>query len=113
MTATGASPRRAQSLRGHTSEEAEDFPRHYPPTKLLVGEGFAVMSGFAHGVASAWGSCVYPTRNFATLGILVTPHSAGYRSVARSFLPDSPCRHEDRTVPSPIMDFDRRLACSL
>jgi hypothetical protein len=73
VTATGASPRRAQSLRGHTSNEAEDFPRHYPPANLLAGEGFAVMSGCAHGVTSVWGSCVYPTRNFATLGILVTP----------------------------------------
>jgi hypothetical protein len=102
MTATGASPRRAQSLRGHISEETEDFPRHYPPTNLLIGEGFAVMSGCAHEVTFVWGSCVYPTRNFATLGILVTPPSAGCRSVARSFLPDSPCRHEDRTVPSPL-----------
>jgi hypothetical protein len=113
MTATDASPRRAQSLRGHTSVEAEDFPRHYLPTNLLIGEGFAVMSGCAHEVTFVWGSCVYPTRNFATLGILVTtPWSVGH-SAARSFLPDSPCRHEDRTVPSPVMDFDRRLACSL
>jgi hypothetical protein len=73
MTATDASPRRAQSLRGHTSVEAEDFPRHYLPTNLLIGEGFAVMSGCAHEVTFVWGSCVYPTRNFATLGILVTP----------------------------------------
>ena len=56
MTATEASPRRAQSLQGHTSGEAEDFPRHYPPTKLLVGEGFAVMSGSARGVTSAPGN---------------------------------------------------------
>jgi hypothetical protein len=58
---------------GSYLQEAEDFPRHYPPANLLAGEGFAVMSGCAHGVASVWGSCVYPTRNFATLGILVTP----------------------------------------
>jgi hypothetical protein len=31
LAVTRASPRRAQSLRGHTSEEAEGFPRHYPP----------------------------------------------------------------------------------
>ena len=40
----------------------------------------------------------YPTRNFATLGVLVTTPRGG---VVRSFLPDSSCRHEDRTVPSP------------
>ena len=72
MTATDAPPRRAKSLQGHASEEAEDFPRRYPPTNLLIGEGFAVMSGCAHEVTFVWGSCVYPTRNFATLGILVT-----------------------------------------
>src|SRR5262249_16627976 len=63
VTASGASPRRDQSLQGHTAEAAEDFPRHYPPTNLLVGEGFAVMSGCAHGVASMQGSFIYPTRN--------------------------------------------------
>jgi hypothetical protein len=31
------------------------------------------MSGRAHGVTSVQGSVIYPTRNFATLGILVTP----------------------------------------
>src|SRR5437870_2017615 len=32
--------------------------------------------------------------------------------VVRSFLPDSPCRHEDRTVSSPLCE-ERSLACSL
>jgi hypothetical protein len=45
-----ASPRRDQSLRGHTFTKAEGFPRHGPPpiASSLVetdGEGFAVMSG--------------------------------------------------------------------
>ena len=65
----------------------------------------------------------YPTRNFATLGMSVTStpspyraffgHSASYsdaiapkntvkRVAGRSFLPASPCRHEDRTVSSLI-----------
>src|SRR6266542_3428882 len=54
-TGTEASPRRAQSLRGHTpTKEAEGFPRHYPPsiTSSLTeaaGEGFAVMSGISLG----------------------------------------------------------------
>jgi hypothetical protein len=62
VTATEASPRRAQSLRGHVSDlETEDFPRHYPPSiaSSLVeaaGEGFAVMSGSARGVTSAPGN---------------------------------------------------------
>ncbi len=61
MTVTGASPRRDQSLRGHTSGEAEDFPRHYPPavaSSLIeaAGEGFAVMSGSSHGIASVQGN---------------------------------------------------------
>src|SRR6476646_10976567 len=32
VTVKDASPRGDQSLRGHTSEEAVDFPRHYPPS---------------------------------------------------------------------------------
>jgi hypothetical protein len=113
MTVTGASPRRAQSLQGHTSKEAEDFPRHYPPTSLLIGEGFAVMSGCAHEVALVWGSLCLPDKEFRYLRHSCYSVMAGCHAVARSFLPDSPCRHEDRTVPSPIMAFDRRLACSL
>ena len=42
-----------------------------------AGEGFAVMSGCAHGVTPVQGSLFYPTRNFATLGIVVTPQIAG------------------------------------
>jgi hypothetical protein len=74
VTATDAVPRRGSVVTGSYLEEAEDFPRRYPPIQPLIGEGFAVMSGCAHGVASVWGRYVYPTRNFATLGILVTPH---------------------------------------
>src|ERR1039458_10250501 len=46
----------------------------------------------------------YPTRNFATLGTLVTTlRGALLRPTrgARSFLPSSPCRHGGRTVPLP------------
>ena len=68
---TDASPRRDQSLRGHTSEEAEDFPRHYPPavaSSLIeaAGEGFTVMSGSSHGVASVQGKSL--TRQGISLG---------------------------------------------
>ena len=113
MTASGASPRRDQSLRGHTAEAAEDFPRHYPPANLLAGEGFAVMSGCAHGVTSMQGSFIYPTRNFATLGTFVTPTQLSACVVVRSFLPDSSCRHEVRTVSSSATTTRRCSACSL
>src|SRR5262249_53473088 len=61
VTVTTASPRRVQSLRGHTSEEAEDFPRHHPPTVAsslieAAGEGFAVMSGSSHEVTPVQGN---------------------------------------------------------
>jgi hypothetical protein len=75
------------------------LPTALPADHLLAGEGFAVMSGCAHGVASVQGNVTYPTRNFATLGIVVTPSPLS-SDVARSFLPDSPCRHGDRTVSS-------------
>jgi len=57
VTVTEASPRRDQSLRGHTAKAAEGFPRHYPPATPLeeVGLGFAVMSGFARKITPAWG----------------------------------------------------------
>ena len=53
-------------------------------------------------------SLSYPTRNFATLGIVVTTFRMSVRgrwcarNVARSFLPDSPRRHEDRTISLPL-----------
>jgi hypothetical protein len=67
MTATDASPRRAQSLQGHTSEEAEDFPRHYPPTNLLIGEGFAVMSGVCTRSHLRVGQLCLPDKEFRYL----------------------------------------------
>jgi hypothetical protein len=49
------------------------LPTAFPAAHLLDGWGFAVMSGFAHGVAPVRGKFVtYPTRNFATLGTFVT-----------------------------------------
>ncbi len=52
----------------------------------------------------------YPTRDFATLGILLLPNSAPPlplsrvkaipNRVGRSFLPVSACRHADRTISS-------------
>ena len=63
------------------------------------------MSGCAHEVTLMQGSLFYPTRNFATLGIVVTRCSSISRVTdsqwVRSFLPDSACRHTDRTVSSP------------
>ena len=61
VTVTDASPRRDQSLRGHSSEEPEDFPRHYPPSLAsslieAAGVGFAVMSGCTHEVTSVQGN---------------------------------------------------------
>src|SRR6266508_3702717 len=46
---------------GSYLEEAEDFPRHHPPSIAsslteAAGEGFAVMSGSAHGVATMKGN---------------------------------------------------------
>jgi hypothetical protein len=49
-------------------------------------------------IALERGSCVYPTRNFATLGNSVTPVSN--ETVARSFLSGSACRHAVRTISS-------------
>jgi hypothetical protein len=58
------------------------------------------MSGCAHGVTPVQGSLFYPTRNFATLGMLLLRQRPMAAGEVRSFLPDSSCRHEDRTVPS-------------
>ena len=53
------------------------------------------MSGCAHGVTPVQGSLFYPTRNFATLGMLLLRSNGMVAAdVVRSFLPDSPCRHE-------------------
>jgi hypothetical protein len=57
-----ASPRRDQSLRGHTHlARAEDFPRHCPPAPApsligAAGEGFAVMSGLLYGITPVPGN---------------------------------------------------------
>jgi len=74
LTATGASPRRDQSLRGHTAQlhAAEGFPRHYPSAVVsslveTAGVGFAVMSGCSHGITPMQGKLLYPTRNFARI----------------------------------------------
>ena len=80
-------------------ERGSGLPTALPAGHLLAGEGFAVMSGCAHGVTPMQGSFIYPTRNFATLGIFVT-RTHGTELEVRAFLPDSPCRHGDRTVPS-------------
>jgi hypothetical protein len=87
---TDASPRGDQSLRGHTSEEAEDFPRHYPPaiaSSLIeaAGEGFTVMSGSSHRVTSVQGNSL--TRQGISLEL-----STG-RPVART-ISSSPYRLE-------------------
>ena len=88
MTVSGASPRRVQSLRGHTSNARQRTSHGIARRLPAAGEGFAVMSGCAHGVAPVQGSCIYPTRNFATLGMLLLRDRTAC-DVVRSFLPDS------------------------
>ena len=58
-----ADPWEGQSLRGHTVAEApaEGFPRHRPPSIAstlyeAAGVGFAVMSGFSHGITPVQGN---------------------------------------------------------
>jgi hypothetical protein len=93
VTVSGASPRRDQSLRGHTSNfEAEDFPRHCPPAPA-AGEGFAVMSGCAHGVAPVQGSCYLPDKEFRLVCYLWTAQVAllpEWRTDVAVNLPTSP-----------------------
>src|ERR1039458_2039910 len=73
VTVTGASPRRVQSLRGHTAcgIAAEGFPRHYPSAYVsslveTAGVGFAVMSGFSHGITPMQGKFL-PDKEFRYL----------------------------------------------
>jgi hypothetical protein len=48
------------------------------------------------------GQLCLPDKEFRYLRHSCYSAVAGCHDVARSFLPDSPCRHEDRTVPSPV-----------
>src|SRR5205823_4587425 len=97
--------RRAQSLRGHTFVEGRGLPTALPAGYRLVldrgsrGGLRRYERVFTRGRPRA-GQFTYPTRNFATLGISVTPSLLECSGVARSFLPSSSCRHKDRTVPS-------------
>jgi hypothetical protein len=54
--------------------------------------GFAVMSGcvFTQEIALLAGSSIYPTRNFATLGTLVTPSRLASGQIISAWLPMSP-----------------------
>jgi hypothetical protein len=111
VTVTEASPRRDQSLRGHTAEAAEGFPRHYPPVVVsslveTTGLGFAVMSGSSHGITPVQGKPNLPDKEFRYLRHFVTRNaitsitSTNLTELARTFLPGSLCRHRGRTVSS-------------
>ena len=82
---TEASPRRDQSLRGHTSRRTQrashGIARRLSPRPWseAAGEGFAVMSGSSHRIAPMQGNCS-PDKEFR--------------------LGQSPCRHEARTISS-------------
>ena len=91
MTVTGASPRRDQSLRGHTAEAAEGFPRHYPPAIVsslveTTGLGFAVMSGSSHGITPVQGKPNLPDKEFRYLRHFVTRNTVyvEYFDISRS-----------------------------
>ena len=58
---------------GSYRRSGRGLPTALPFDHLLVEWGFAVMSGLSHEVTLMQGSLIYPTRNFATLGIVVTP----------------------------------------
>jgi hypothetical protein len=81
VTATEAPPRRGEVVTGSCLRlEAEDFPRHHPPSvasSLNRGSRCGLRRYervFTRGRPRA-GQFTYPTRNFATLGTLVTPAS--------------------------------------
>jgi len=92
---TEASPFRDQSLRGHASLRQR---ASHGITRCDARRASPLWAGLTCELTLARGSCVYPTRNFATLGKSVTPTS--YEMVIRSFLPDSLCRHRVRTISS-------------
>ena len=79
---TEASPRRAQSLRGHTSFVLFDRGRGLP-TAFPFGAaewGFAVMSGSAHGVASVQGKYFYlPDKEFRYLRTVIVTAAVYWR----------------------------------
>jgi hypothetical protein len=97
---TRASPRRDQSLRGHTSDEAEGFPRHSPPPVASSlheadGEGFAVMSGIDPRSHLRGGQLF--TRQGISLSPVMSSCDFGHEPVAHS---GSPRRHGCRTISS-------------
>jgi len=51
---------------------AEDFPRHCPQHYLFGFRRYERV--FTKGITPLAGSSIYPTRNFATLGVVVTPN---------------------------------------
>jgi hypothetical protein len=68
---------------------AEDFPRHRPQHDLFGFHRYE-RDLFCQEIALLEGSSIYPTRNFATLGILVTPHIVVSGQVISAWLPMSP-----------------------
>jgi hypothetical protein len=55
------------------------------------------------------GKSYLPDKEFRYLRHSCYSRSDIARSKARTFLPDSSCRHEDRTVPLPLMAYQRTL----
>jgi hypothetical protein len=102
----GVIPRRSRQRTSH------GIARRLP----AAGEGFTVMSGCAHGVAPVQGTLDVPDKEFRYLRHFCYSDFPLFGFVViRSFLPDSPYRYGDRTVPSRIGHGVRPacLACSL
>ena len=87
VTGNAASPY-GSVVTGSYSYGAEDFPRHCPQHDLF---GFRRYErGVYQVIALLEGSSIYPTRNFATLGIVVTTHFSVSGQVISAWLPMSP-----------------------
>ena len=80
-----------KSLQGNQNRVARNFgilPSVLPATHCTLSLGFHRFEPvIRNGVATALGNVTYPTRNFATLGILLAW-----------------CRHQDRTISSPLWE---------
>jgi hypothetical protein len=77
---TGASSRRTQSLRGHTSLPRQRTSHGITRRRCTRREGFAVMSGCAHGVTSVQGSSALPDKEFRYLRTVIVT-AAVYRGL--------------------------------
>ena len=99
VTGTGASPHRDQSLRGHTAEAAEGFPRHRPPalaSSLVRGSRVGIRRYervLSYGIASIWGNCS-PDKEFRYLSTVIVTAAVYWRL-------SSELRPASRANPSP------------